>query len=215
MSRPELYISLDIETDGPAPGVNSMLALGAVAIKPEEGGEWSEVGEWYKKFQTIPRSWPHPDTMRWWESQPEAWKEVMKDREAPDVAIADFIGWLEGEFGKYKLIAIGWPIAFDFAFVNYYCHAYIGRNPLGFAGLDIRSYINGLMHQVEYYGLDEAALRQVAGDIDREGLRPHVAVDDAIEQGRLFMSVRRYVIKMQESKEYLMDHNNKVLKHGS
>lgn len=189
MSRPELYVSLDIETDGPAPGLNSMLALGAATF----GQEGNEGTTFYEKLTPLSGSQPNVETMKWWETQPEAWTEVQKDRKFPGFVMEQFVAWLD-DLHKYKLIAVGWPIAFDFAFVNYYCHAFVGRNPLGFAGLDIRSYINGILSQPSYYGLGEAELRKLAGDIDKTGLRPHFAVDDAIEQGRLFMAVRRYVI---------------------
>ena len=40
---PEIYVSIDIESDGPVPGLNSMLSLGAVAFDP--------VGKVLSKFQ--------------------------------------------------------------------------------------------------------------------------------------------------------------------
>lgn len=204
MSRPELYISIDIETDGPAPGVNNMLSLGAVALAPDGPG-WVELDTWYKKFLGMPRAWPNFQTEQWWREHPEAFEEVMKDREQPDEAIAHFIAWLEDNYGKYKLIAVAWPAAFDFAFVNYYCHAYVGRNPLGFAALDIRSYINGLQRHPAYYGLGKAETAQLIGTVDDTGLRQHVALDDAIRQGRLFMAARRYVIQTDQMTEAVQE----------
>jgi len=41
-SKKEIYVSIDIEADGPIPGPYSMLSIGAVAFTPE--GE--EVGEY-------------------------------------------------------------------------------------------------------------------------------------------------------------------------
>src|ERR1700742_39191 len=120
--------------------------------------------------------------MAWWKTQPEAWEEVNRDRQPCARAIPDFADWA----GKLpgKPVAVGWPIAFDFAFINYYCWRYAGRNPLGFGGLDIRSYANGVAGYTSYQGLPEKELRALAGLVDIAGLRPHVAVDDAIEQGR-------------------------------
>jgi hypothetical protein len=188
MSRPEVFVSIDIETDGPAPGLNSMLALGAVAYDGRE----AEIGTWYATFEPLPDAVPDDKTMDWWATQPEAWAEVTASRRDPAAWMTSFAGWCDALPGKP--VAVAWPAAFDFAFVNYYCHRFAGRNPLGFACLDIRSYANGLAGYPSYYGLPEQEIRRMAGPPDTTGLRPHVAVDDAIEQGRLFMALRRHAL---------------------
>lgn len=191
MSKPETIVSIDIETDGPAPGLNSMLALGAVAYDEED----NELDTWYFTFDPLPGASQDPDIMKWWATQPEAWAEVTSSRWMPRDAIPLFAVWCEQLPGKP--IAVAWPDAFDFGFVNYYCHRFAGRNPLGFAACDIRSYANGLAGYPSYYGLAEAKIRAMAGPIDTAGLRPHVALDDAIEQGRLFLALRRYARRHQ------------------
>lgn len=187
-SRPEVFVSIDIETDGPAPGLNSMLALGAAAFTA--GSDVVEI--WYSTLLPLPEAARDKSTMEWWATQPHAWDEVNKDRRLPGDAIESFALWVDGLARSHKPVAVAWPAAFDFAFVNYYCHRFVGRNPLGFAALDIRSYANGLAGYPSYYGLAESRIRKMAGEIDTAGLRPHVALDDAIEQGRLFLALRRY-----------------------
>lgn len=187
-----MYVSIDIETDGPAPGVNSMLALGAVAF-PERG---TAVSTFYEKLLPLDGAYQNTETMNWWTTQPEAWAEVNQDqREAVEV-IFEFVHWCDTlvRDNGVKLIAVAWPAAFDFAFVNYYCHRFTGRNPLGFACVDIRSYANGLFGHSLYYGTPEDKIKSVAGE-KRRDLRPHVAVDDAMEQGVLFMAMRASNLK--------------------
>jgi DNA polymerase III epsilon subunit-like protein len=199
MSRPELFVSIDIETDGPAPGLNSMLALGAAAF-PADGSK--EQG-WYCTLTPLEGAVQNPDTMDWWKqpSQRAAWKEVTAEPTDADFAIIRFVEWLEEDLRGFKLIAVGWPIAFDFAFVNYYCHKFTGRNPLGFAGLDIRSYANGLADHPQYYSLPENEIWNMAGGKpSNSGLRPHHALDDAIGQGRLFMALRKEALMRRELK---------------
>jgi DNA polymerase III alpha subunit (gram-positive type) len=191
MSRPEIFISIDVETDGAAPGVNSMLALGAAAFSAE--GE--ELSTWYATLQPLPDAQQNADTMAWWQTQPEAWAEVTSGQRLAETAIPQFGTWCETAPGKP--VAVAWPAAFDFAFVNYYLHRFYGSNPLGFACLDIRSYANGLARYRDYYGLPEKAVRAMAGKVDKTGLREHVAVDDAIEQGRLFMALRNYAAEIK------------------
>jgi len=184
--KPEVFVSIDIETDGPAPGLNSMLALGAVAY----GQDGTELGIFYSTLVPLPDARQNPGTMDWWKTKPEAWAEVTDEPRLPEVVIPDFCIWVNRLPGKP--IAVAWPATFDLGFVNYYCHRFSAGNPLGFAALDIRSYANGLAGYPSYYGLSEKKIREMAGEIDTTGLRPHVALDDAIEQGRLFMALRRY-----------------------
>ncbi len=191
MSRPEVYVSIDVETDGPCAGINSMLAIGAVAFDQYE----KELGAYYATLEPLPGMVQNPTTMEWWKTQPEAWAEVTSAPDPAEYMIPQFVRWLEHDLRGNKLIAVAWPDAFDFAFVNFYCHKFCGRNPLGFAACDIRSYANGLAGYRNYYGLRQSDIETMAGSIDRAGLRPHVALDDAIEQGRLFMALRRYATK--------------------
>lgn len=194
MSRPELYISIDVETDGPAPGINSMLSMAAVAFDPKadqsKAGNYGQVDYWYEKIRPIPGAAPNKETMEWWANQSEEARiEVQTNRMYADDAMREFVHWCDGFAGR-KLIAVAWPDAFDFGFVNYYCWRFVGRNPLGFAACDIRSYANGLAIRDTYYGLKEREVLAMAGPVDTEGLRDHIALDDAIGQGRLFMTLR-------------------------
>jgi DNA polymerase III alpha subunit (gram-positive type) len=189
MAKPEIYVSIDIETDGPAPGLTSMLSPGAIALTP--GQPESEAPRWYATLEPLYGAYQHLDTMKWWKTQPEAWDEVNSNQRDADSAMEEFADWVEALPGKP--IAVAWPAAFDFAFVNYYLHRFAGRNPLGFSCLDIRSYANGLAEYNSYHGLSESLVRSMAGEVDTSDLRDHVALDDAIGQGRLFMKLLQYV----------------------
>jgi len=194
--RTEIYVSIDVETDGPAPGLNSMLALGAAAFADDE----TELGTWYATLHPWNGGCQDEKTMAWWQTQPGAWAEVTRNRRDPyNDAIPDFARWCSELADAGRLIAVAWPAAFDFAFVNWYCHWAWTGNPLGFSCCDIRSYANGLAGYPSYYGLPESAVRAMAGKTDTDGLRDHVAVDDAIGQGRLFMALRRHALRAAEN----------------
>jgi hypothetical protein len=185
---PEVYVSIDIETDGPIPGVNSMLSLGAVAIQ-----DGLEIGGWYGNFEPLPGAVRDEDTTAFWAEHMDAYTEATRNPVEAHIQMIQFSTWLRSvRTAGHALVAVGWPIAFDFAFVNWYFHRFTGRNPLGFGGLDIRSYANGLAGYPSYYGLPEAKVWAMAGPIDKEGLRPHNALDDAIGQGRLFVALQLY-----------------------
>jgi hypothetical protein len=193
MNKPEITISIDIESDGPVPGINSMLALGAAAFDQDR----HMISTCYAKLKHLSGATPDPGTVEWWKTQPMAWEEVCKDQQNPKDAMESFVGWCS-VLPPGRLVAAAWPAAFDFPFVNYYCHKFVGRNPLGFACLDIRSYIDGLVNHPSYYGLSEGQVTKLIGKVNKTELRPHIAVDDAIEQGRLLMLAREYAISAKE-----------------
>jgi 3' exoribonuclease, RNase T-like len=181
----DVYLSLDVESTGPAPGIYSMISLGAAAFTRD--GE--ELGTWSANFHELPDAIRHPDTMAFWEQHPEAWARATDNAVWPVNAMHAFETWVVRLGGKP--IAAAWPAAFDFAFVNYCCHRFVGSNPLGYACLDIRSLAMGLTYSRGYYDLREKQIETIRKEVDREGLTEHVAVDDAVEQGRLLVALLR------------------------
>jgi hypothetical protein len=186
--KPEIYVSIDIETDGPCPGLNSMLALGAAAFD-DEG---NMAGTWYSTLEPLTGAEANAETIAWWQTQPEAWEEVCRNQKDPADAMKHFARWCEALKRAGTLIPVAKPAGFDYPFVLYYLHLFAGRNPLGIACLDLRSYTAGLMGSSRYRPADMRKwILANTEKPDLAGLRPHVAVDDAIEQGRIFMALRK------------------------
>src|SRR5262249_20492841 len=96
MSKQETYISIDIETDGPCPGINSMLSLGAVAFRLD-GSERlvSAPVQWSANVLALPEGEQNPDTMKWWLTQPRAWAALQVDAKEPKEAIEQFVAWID------------------------------------------------------------------------------------------------------------------------
>lgn len=197
MTKPEIYVSIDIETDGPCPGLNSMLALGAAAFSEE--GELLDT--WYSTLFRLPEATSNPATMDWWATQPEAYDEVRRNKNLAHDAIPAFATWCDLLKEDEALVPVAKPAGFDYPFVLYYLHRFAGRNPLGIACMDLRSYTAGLMGSPQYRptGMREWILANTAKP-DLTGLRPHIAVDDAIEQGRIFMALRQYVKGLSDAR---------------
>ena len=66
-----------------------------------------------------------------------------RDCNAKDAMIA-FRDWLHSVVKGEKPVFVGFNATFDWAFVNFYFHQYLGENPFGFGGLDIKSYYMGM-----------------------------------------------------------------------
>lgn len=175
----EIYVSTDIEADGPYPGPHSMLSLASVALLPDE----TVVGEFTVNLLTLPGTAPHPGTAEWWAGFPEAWAEARRAPEAPETAMPRYRRWLEELPGRPVFVA--YPAAWDFAWVYSYLRRFAGESPFGHSGLDVKT-------------LAMAALGLPFRDCVRGNFpaewqidpgREHVALDDARAQGILFCRV--------------------------
>jgi len=186
MSRPEIYISLDIEADGPCPGVNSMLSLGAAAFDPTKGaGLAGLIAQWESNFELLPGAAQNAETMAWWATKPEAWAECRKNPQDPIFAMASFAAWVKALPGKP--IAVCYPAGFDFTFVYYYLMRFNRSSPFGFSALDVKSYAMGSLGT----GFAESSKRNYPKTwFDTSLKHTHKAIDDAIEQGVMFMNAR-------------------------
>jgi hypothetical protein len=109
---PEIYVSTDVEADGPIPGPHSMLSFGSAAYTAAK----ELVGTFTANLETLPGAAGHPDTMKWWQSQPEAWAQTRRDPRDPAEVMRDYLAWLEGLPGKP--VFVGYPVAYDFLFVT-------------------------------------------------------------------------------------------------
>ena len=70
----DIYVSTDIETDGPVAGKHSMLSIGSAAYLADK----ELLGTFSANLETLPASVPDPKTAAWWATQPEAWSACRK-----------------------------------------------------------------------------------------------------------------------------------------
>ena len=85
----EIYISIDVETDGPIPGPHSMLSMGSAAYTADK----VLLSTFSANLETLPGAQPHPKTAEWWATQPEAWAACRKDQEPPELAMTRYVTW--------------------------------------------------------------------------------------------------------------------------
>jgi hypothetical protein len=180
----EVYVSTDIEADGPIPGPHSMLSFGSVAYD-DEGHELST---FTRNLETLPGAVGATDTMAWWATQKEAWAACRTNLVAPDVAMADYVAWLEALPGKP--VFVGYPVCFDFLFVHWYLHRFVGRSPFSHSALDLKTMAMTLLGEPFRYR-DATKRNMPRAWFAEDGGHNHVALDDARGQGHLFVSMMR------------------------
>lgn len=127
------YIMVDIESDGPIPGDYSMICFGAVVV--EEGLERTFYGQLRpisEKF--IPEALAVSGFTR---------EEVMAFPDPAEV-MQNFATWL-ASISKDRLLFIADNNGFDWSFINWYFHHFLGKNPFGFSSTNLGSLYKGMM----------------------------------------------------------------------
>ena len=79
---PEIYVSTDVETDGPIPGPNSMLSFASAAYQADK----TLAGTFSANLELLPGAQPDAKTAAWWQSQPEAYAATRQNLEDPAIA---------------------------------------------------------------------------------------------------------------------------------
>lgn len=175
----EIYVSTDVETDGPIPGINSMLSFGSAAYKSDK----TLLSTFSANLELLPGATGDPRTMQWWQSQPQAWKTCRQNLRPPDKAMNEYLSWLKALPGSP--VFVGYPAAFDFMFVYWYLIRFAGESPFSHSALDMKTMAMILMDK-PYRGSTKRHMpREWFDDLPHT----HCALNDAIEQGALFCNM--------------------------
>jgi hypothetical protein len=177
----ELYVSTDIETNGPMVGKNAMLSIGSAVFTADK----QLLATFSANLEMPPDTEPDERTMAWWSTQPSAWAACRVNLEEPKKAVTRYVAWLKGLPGKPVFVA--YPAAFDFPFVLWYLNHFAGENPFGYSVIDIKTYVMAILRK-PYRECGRASMPAEWFD---PSPHTHVALDDAIEQGQLFCNILR------------------------
>ncbi|MFA6312583.1 MAG: hypothetical protein WCV99_08225 [Sterolibacterium sp.] len=158
-----------------------MLSIGSAAYTAGKDLQ----GTFSANLTTLPNSTPDPKTAAWWATQPAAWAACRQNLEAPPAAMQRYLAWLKALPGKPVFVA--YPSAFDFPFVYWYLLEFTAENPFGYAAIDIKTYAMALLRK-PYRACGK---RSMPAEWFDPVPHTHVALDDAIEQGRLFCNMLR------------------------
>lgn len=127
------YVMVDVEADGPIPGDYSMICFGAVIV------ELDLKRSFYGQLRPISKSWV-PAAL--------AVSGFSRDQtlafDDPQEVMVRFDLWLKQNAGK-GLIFIADNNGFDWQFINWYFHHFLGKNPFGFSSQNLGSLYKGLV----------------------------------------------------------------------
>ncbi|WP_341936860.1 3'-5' exoribonuclease domain-containing protein [Marinimicrobium sp. C2-29] len=126
-------IMVDIESDGPIPGDYSMVSFGAVVV------EESLSKTFYGKLKPISDKWIQEAL----EVSGHTREEVLSFSEPVEV-MNEFKVWLnENSNGNPMFYSDN--NGFDWQFINWYFHHFLGENPFGFSSSNLGSLYKGMV----------------------------------------------------------------------
>lgn len=174
----EIFVSVDIEADGPIPGDYSMVSLGACLVDNPEVGFYIEIKPISDKF--IPEAIGVTELDR---------NRLIADGTEPQVAMQQFADWIQKMCGaEGRPVFVAFNATFDWMFAHWYFEHFLGQDPFGISGWDIKAYYAGVAKKYLWAETSKNKL-------DKEFLsaRPHThnALDDAREQAEIFERLRR------------------------
>jgi hypothetical protein len=175
----EVYVSTDVETDGPIPGPNSMLSFASAAYLADK----TLVRTFAANLETLPGAAPDPVTSSWWREHREAYEATRTNLVEPEWAMQDYVRWLKALPGRP--VFVGYPAGFDFLFVYWYLIRFAKESPFSFSALDVKTYAMAML-KCEYR---DATKRNMPKRWFDNLPHTHRALDDAIEQGALFCNM--------------------------
>jgi hypothetical protein len=169
-------IVVDVESDGPIPGIYSMVCFGAVIVDD------------YLDKTFYGQTKPISNTY-----QSEALKISGFSREqhltfddARTVMIL-FNSWINKYCNNYKdrPIFISDNPCYDWQFINYYFHYFAGKNPFGFSGRRIGDLFCGMKHDMR------ASWKHL-----RKTKHDHNPVNDAIGNAEAILAMKKMGLKI-------------------
>ncbi|MDJ0381849.1 3'-5' exoribonuclease [Streptomyces sp. G-G2] len=185
-ARPSLYLSVDIEADGPIPGPYSMISFGAAVAGRQDGAAYTaadpEQHTFYRQLRPISA-----------EFVPQALAVSGLDRARlvregcePALAMDEFRSWVREVCAGARAVMCGYPASYDWTFLYWYLMRFGGESPFGHSGcLDMKT----LYATKARVPLRSVAKRTMAPELLPARRHTHHALDDAIEQAELMSNL--------------------------
>lgn len=148
--HPKLFISTDIETDGPHIGKNSMRSFASEALCPTT---LKVISRFSINLKPLPHASENHQTVEvFFKGQfPNAWADLNQNPQDPAVAMKKYLFWLDS-LNSDDLWFVAAPISFDKSWVNWYLKEFCWNNmsgaiktPFNFRDFDILSWECGLL----------------------------------------------------------------------
>lgn len=170
------YIIVDVEADGPIPHKYSMVSFGAVVLEPTLSKTF------YGQVKPISENWI-PEAL----AVSAITRADHEAYEAPEKVMMDFAEWLS-QNSKNRPVFISDNPAFDWQWINYYFHYFMGKNPFGFSARRIGDLYCGMKM--------DAGLNAEWKRLYRKTTHDHNPVNDAKGNAEALLAMRELGLKI-------------------
>ena len=184
MARADLYISGDVEADGPVPGPYSMLSFGLAVAGRFDGTNFvadTPVNRtFYAELQPISEQFV-PDALRVSGLDRE---RLTSTGETPADAMERASAWLASIAGDDRLVLVGYPLVFDWMWLYWYFVQFTSSgSPFGHSsGMDMKT----MYTTKARVPIGQSTKSQMPRALLSERRHTHHALDDATEQAEMF-----------------------------
>jgi hypothetical protein len=125
------WIMVDVESDGPIPGDYSMICIGAIVVEPELHrtfyGRLRPISDRFVPEALAVSGFTREQTLAF--DEPQSVMTALRD-------------WLQS--GQGRPIFISDNNGFDWQFINWYFHHFLGENPFGHSSANLGSLYKGM-----------------------------------------------------------------------
>lgn len=170
------YIVVDVEADGPIPHQYSMVCFGAIIVEP------SLSKTFYAELKPISDHWI-PEVLA--VSGITRGQHLMFND--PSEVMTQFAAWIKLN-SRGPSIFISDNLAFDWQWINWYFHYYIGKNPFGFSGRRIGDLYCGMKM--------DTGLNAEWKKLYRKTIHSHHPVDDAKGNAEALLQLQKMGLKI-------------------
>jgi DNA polymerase III alpha subunit (gram-positive type) len=179
MARPELFISIDIEADGAIPGDYSMSSIGAVVVGEPSKSFYRELLPISERFDAAAVAVSGLD-------------RAHLEQHGVDAAEAmlGFATWIAEVAEGHRPVFVAFNATFDWMFVHWYFIHFLGRDPFGISGLDVKAYYMAALRKRSW---SETTKGRIEARFRSALPHTHNALDDAREQAEVFAKVKAFV----------------------
>jgi DNA polymerase III alpha subunit (gram-positive type) len=181
------FISVDVESTGPCPGIHSMINFGAVSVS-------EPTYQFSASLEELPGGAWSVGTRKFWNETEQNRATLAKfQAEASNITAVmwDFREWLS-EFKRPILVSH--PITFDFSFLNYYWWLVFDSDPpFGWGGCDIKT-LGMAVLKTGFRESTKRTMKKKIAQTDWHHMKhTHDGLGDALEQAELFRTLMKLV----------------------
>jgi hypothetical protein len=183
----DVYISADVETDGPIPGPFSMLSFALVYAGAYDGTTFFRPPSYERTFYAELK--PISDGF-----EQEALDVNGLDRarlsiegEHPEIAMTRAASWVRDQAGIGSPVIVAYPLSFDWSWLYWYFVQYSKTgSPFGYSrGFDIKTAIAVKLGRM----VSGSGRSRIPEAVKSNRPHTHHALDDAMEQAEIFSNV--------------------------